>query len=323
MNTQKTLILLSCALLLMTGCKNSAPLLPKSSGKAGEVIVVISKDNWESSLGEDVRRVLACDCPWLPTREPLYTLVNVAPGAFGDLFKQHRNILFFDINPQAARQGVRVHHNKWSDPQCVIQVSAFDDAAADSVFNAGAALIANAIEQAERERVILSTKRYEKSGIHDTLADTFPGAPHFPTGYRLRKLTEDFAWISDDKQYSTQGVFIYKYPSDQDLSLVSILKHRNEFLKSNVPGMFDGTYMITADSFPPYLEYIKWQGRQFAQVHGLWEVKGDFMGGPFVSHSFYSPDGEWIVVAEAWVYAPRFEKRQLLRQVESILYTWE
>ena len=59
------------------------------------------------------------------------------------------------------------------------------------------------------------------------------------------------------------------------------------------------------------------------QTRGMWEVKNDFMGGPFVSHSFYSPDGEDIIVAEAFVYAPRYDKRQYLRQVESLLYSWE
>ena len=47
------------------------------------------------------------------------------------------------------------------------------------------------------------------------------------------------------------------------------------------------------------------------------------MGGPFVSHSFYSRDGSEIIVAEAWVYAPQFDKRQYLRQVESVLYSWQ
>ena len=55
----------------------------------------------------------------------------------------------------------------------------------------------------------------------------------------------------------------------------------------------------------------------------MWDVKNDFMGGPFVSHSFYSRDGQDIIVVEAFVYAPRYDKRQYLRQVESILYSWE
>ena len=47
------------------------------------------------------------------------------------------------------------------------------------------------------------------------------------------------------------------------------------------------------------------------------------MGGPFVSHSFYSPDGSEIYVIEAFLYAPKYDKRQYLRQVESLLYSFE
>ena len=47
------------------------------------------------------------------------------------------------------------------------------------------------------------------------------------------------------------------------------------------------------------------------------------MGGPFVSHTFYSPDGKDLIVLEAFVHAPRFDKRQYLRQVESILSSFE
>jgi len=81
--------------------------------------------------------------------------------------------------------------------------------------------------------------------------------------------------------------------------------------------------MITSEHFTPMIEYLKFRGRDIVQTRGMWEVENDFMGGPFVSHSFYSPDGKDIYVAEAWVYAPRYDKRQYLRQVESILHSWE
>ena len=79
----------------------------------------------------------------------------------------------------------------------------------------------------------------------------------------------------------------------------------------------------TSEYFVPTLEYIKYRGRDLAQVRGMWDVQDDFMGGPFVSHSFYSPDGKEIIVAEAWVYAPQEDKRNFLRQVEALLYSWE
>ena len=58
-------------------------------------------------------------------------------------------------------------------------------------------------------------------------------------------------------------------------------------------------------------------------MRGLWEVHNDFMGGPFVSHAFYSRDGKDIIVMEAVVYAAKYEKRHYMRQVESLLYSFE
>ena len=87
--------------------------------------------------------------------------------------------------------------------------------------------------------------------------------------------------------------------------------------------MFDNTWMTTSTFIEPKVEFISFRGRQFAQTRGFWEVQNDFMGGPFVSHSFYSRDGKDIIVVVAWVYAPKYDKRQLLRQVESVIYSFE
>ena len=65
------------------------------------------------------------------------------------------------------------------------------------------------------------------------------------------------------------------------------------------------------------------EGGGFVEARGLWEVYNDFMGGPFVSHSFYSKDGRYIIVLDGFVYAPKFDKRQYLRQVEAIMYSFE
>jgi len=87
--------------------------------------------------------------------------------------------------------------------------------------------------------------------------------------------------------------------------------------------MFDNTYMITSPITTPGLKYLRYKGRDFAEVRGYWEVHNDFMGGPFVSHIFYSPDGQNIIALDGWVYAPKFDKRHYLRQVESFLYSFD
>ena len=312
--------------ILAVSCGENKALLPNVSGKAGEVVVVIEKADWEGALGNGVREVIATDCPWLPVREPLYSLVNVPAGSFADLFKVHRNIVYFNIDPQCAAEKVDFRKDVWADTQCIVQVSAFNAENALKLFDDNSSKITAFIEQAERERVIRNSIQFEVKEIAPQVEAIFGGSPHFPTGFRLMKKTADFAWVQYEKQFSTQGILIYRYPAtraEDELSLGNIVARRNEFLKNNVPGMFENTYMTTGNIPEPTVEYLKFQGRDFAQVRGWWEVENDYMGGPFVSHSFYSQDGQYVIVEEAFVYAPKYDKRQFLRQTESIIYSWE
>lgn len=300
-------------------------LLPNVSGKAGEVIIAMDKDNWEGDLGNEVRYVLGGDTPYLAQKEPLFNLVNVSPTGFADLFRVHRNIVIFSTDSSLQEGKVVYRADLWARPQCVIEVSAPDSKTLLNLFRENSDNISGALEQAERDRIIANAKLYEEYGIAEAVRGKISGSPHFPSGYKLRKMTDDFIWIADDKQYSTQGVFIYWYPAEEkeNFSKENILAHRNAFMKANVPGMFDNTWMTTSTFIEPTVEFISFRGRQFAQTRGFWEVQNDFMGGPFVSHSFYSRDGKDIIVVEAWVYAPKYDKRQLLRQVESVIYSFE
>lgn len=318
------------AALMLTGlasCSGGSgkSLLPNVSGKAGEVIVVIEKADWEGALGNEVREILAADCPWLYIREPLYSLVNVAPGGFADLFKVHRNIVLFNIDPQITTPGLLVKNDVWAAPQVVLQISGHDADEALAILKEKGPTVVSAIEQAERDRVIHNTLLYEESTIAPQVMEVIGGSPHFPSGYKLKTKTDDFVWVADVKQYTQQGVLIYKYPAlkEDNFSVENIIAKRNEVLKNNVPGMFENTYMTTAEYINPTVQFVKYKGREFAETRGYWEVQGDYMGGPFVSHSFYSQDGSEIIVTEAFLYAPRYDKRQYLRQVESLLFSWE
>ena len=289
-------------------------------------MVVIDKECWEGDLGNEVRGLLAGDCPYLATREPLYDLSNVNPAAFADIFKVHRNIILFQINPQVAESGVVYKTDVWARTQCVIQVSAVSESAAVELVRAQGARIAAFIEQAERNRVIGNTLLYEEGSISAQVREVMHGSPHFPIGYKLKKRSESFVWVADEKQYTNQGVLIYRYPAkgdSTDFQVENIIANRNRILQDNVPGMFEGTYMTTSEFIPPSVSFVRYKGRDFAETRGYWEVYNDYMGGPFVSHSFYTPDGRFVMVEEAFVYAPKYDKRQYLRQVEALLYSFE
>ena len=74
---------------------------------------MVGKDNWEGNLGNEIGGLLARDCEYLPQREPLYSLVNLSPGAFSDMFKLHRNIVIFNIDSTVVK--LTPKENKISD----------------------------------------------------------------------------------------------------------------------------------------------------------------------------------------------------------------
>ena len=324
MNRTRLFSVLASAVMVFGGCKGNGTLLPNVSGKAGEIIVAMDKNDWDGNLGSTTRTILAADYPFLPQQEPLFSLSNVPVTGFADLFKVHRNLLFFNIS-KSDQSGVVYKNDVWAHPQCVIQVTAPTSDSAAVILKENSERIINSFEQAERDRIIANSIRYEEHSIPPAVKEMTGGSPHFPSGFKLRKKTSDFLWISDDKQYVTQGVFIYRYPAaeNDNFSMENIIAHRDAALRENVPGMFENTYMITSDAVTPAVNYIRFRGRQFAETRGLWEVYNDFMGGPFVSHSFYSKDGQYIIVLDGFVYAPKYDKRQYLRQVEAIMYSFE
>lgn len=312
----------------LTSCKNGGrkALLPNISGKAGEVLVVIEKSDWEGVVGEQLREYLCADCSFLPQREPLYTLVNVNPGAFGQMFQLHRNIILMNVNAGVNVPGVVYRYNKWAQPQLVITVNASTQEECINIINDESKKIIGALEQMERDRVIANTKLYQERKLSPVVEEFTGGTMVFPSGYSLKKKSDNFIWISYETTYVQQGVFIYKYPAErnvQELSVEALVSRRNETLMKEVPGMREGSYMTTSSILEPVVKYAAYHDRKFAEVRGFWDVQGDFMGGPFVSHTFYTPDGLNLICIEAYVYAPKYDKRLYLRQVESLLYSFE
>ena len=56
-------------------------------------------------------------------------------------------------------------------------------------------------------------------------------------------------------------------------------------------------------------------------VKGLWEMKNDAMGGPFITHSIVDSANNRVITAEAFIYGPGEKKRDRMRRLEAALYT--
>lgn len=321
------LLLIIIAVVSIQSCKctGGPQLMPNVSGKAGEVVIVIGKGDWETEAGAALRAALAIDEPFLPQREPMFTLVNVPESAFSRIFQTHRNIIMINILPNLEEPKIVFQENVWAAPQIVVTISASKGSEIAKIVQQQQDRLSGAILMAERNRNIQNAKRYEERELRAVVSSEFGGSPYFPKGYSIKKKTDNFIWISYETTYTNQGVFIYRFPytDSTDFSQEKLVARRNDVLYRNVPGQIEKSYMTTNPHEEPSLRWIRYNKRDFAELRGLWEVQNDFMGGPFISHFFLDKDGLNIIALEAFVYAPRYDKRNYLRQVESLIYSFE
>jgi hypothetical protein len=153
----------------------------------------------------------------------------------------------------------------------------------------------------------------EKFGIEMTI----------PKGYSLEVDTANFAWLEQDTRDYTQGILIYthKYNEDRSFTLNNLMKTRDRYTRKYVPGPSPNSFMILEQEITPYLDMVKINGLEVQIMKGLWKVKNDFMGGPFINASFLSKDKKQVITVDGFVYAPSLSKRDYVRQLEAIIHT--
>ena len=79
--------------------------------------------------------------------------------------------------------------------------------------------------------------------------------------------------------------------------------------------------MITEAAYLPYFYKTTLAGQKAFLTKGMWEVKKDFMAGPFINYMVQdSVTKDWIVV-EGFDFAPSVSKRDYMFELNSILST--
>lgn len=311
--------------MALVSCKETSEskALPAISGKVGEIGIIASRPQWESEIGDAIREILADEYPYIPQREPRYRLFNVPEENFNNIFKVHRNLLYVKI-ADTCTTAMRVQRDVWASPQTMLVVTAPSKAEAARFITDNGAKIQGVFETAERERVIVNAKAFPNTSLENTIASLFGGTPYLPSNYTLKKQSNDFLWISYETTFTTQGIFIYQFPYEGNWQLTPkyLIDKRDEIMKVQVPATREGSYMITNTTIVPGFETKQFDGREFAEIRTLWDTHNDFMGGPFISDAFLSPDKSNVIVIEGFVYAPKYDKRDYLRQVEALIYSW-
>lgn len=317
------IIIISLFTLSCNQGKVKKTLLPGVSGSAGEVLIVMNKNFWEGEAGLSFKNLLLEDCLGLPQSEPLFNPVNISRKAYSQLFRIHRNIIITNISNKIEKPGIQVEYDKWARPQVVITLVAPNKESFLELFDANNQKILGLLFKAEKDRLTANYKKYSESAVIDKLQKRTGVHLTIPKGYTYDLDTNNFVWISHETREISQGLFVYhyEYKDTTDFSINSLINKRNELLKQYVAGANEGSYMTTELQVFPLFRSYNLNKRYTAELRGLWRVEGDFMGGPFMSLSQFDKKNNRIVTVEGYVFAPKYRKREYMRQLEAILYS--
>lgn len=297
--------------------------LPGITGRAGELIIVLPDSYWNSKTGERIRGFFAAEVPGLPQPEPVFDLVQIAPDNFSNIFQTHRNILLVEIKEENKNQ-VEIKKDVWAQPQMTIKISATDTAVFHSMLNDNAEKIIRYFLQKERERIMESYGKQKDKGIVSLLNEKHGVTLTVPQGYNIAREGENFVWLQYETKDIIQAVLLYHYPytAQNTFTKNALIAKRDSIAKKYIPGPSDNSYMQTDTVYgAPTFTEIDFNGNYAAELRGLWYVKNDFMGGPFVNYSFLDKERNRVISLDVFVFAPKFDKRNYLRQLEAIAYS--
>lgn len=307
-------------ILVLFSCetKKQKAFVPDSSGNINHLTVVMNKSAWNGRLGETVRNEIATIYEGLPLDEPRFTLRHLVPKAFTGFGRHGRNIIWFKKDSLNRFQLIQ---NQYARPQILAIAQGEDEEVMAEYIRQNARLLIETFQENERKEKI---RRIKKSLTKDTdLTQKFGVELSYPSAYTTVKDSLNFIWIEKPIQKGSMNLIVYNLPENafSTPSLKRLIRIRDSIGKAHIPGRLPKTHMITEAAYRPYFYKTKIAGQEAYLTKGMWEVKKDFMAGPFVNYIVKDTViKKWIVV-EGFAFAPSVSKRDYMFELNSILST--
>ena len=274
--------------------------------------MVSSNELWDGAVGDVIRENFSRPIYGLPQIEPVFSLSHIPSKVFSGFATKSRTILKVDI---AEKEGVFNFKNTYASPQRIIQITGKSSENIIEIINENlnsiySTMFLNEIQEKQRR---ISKNLNQTQAIKNSTGLTL----RFPSAYRVAKVDSNFVWIRRDIETGSVNLFVSRY---NDKNNSSILKIRDSISKHHIPGPVENTFMSTDPIYTPSSQQISIRGKQILETRGLWEIKGQFMAGPFLNYQFESntKQDEYIML-DGFVYSPGSSKREYVFELEAIM----
>ncbi len=297
--------------------KGSNTYLAKSVGRINSLQVIVENDLWNGAVGEKIREHFAAPTLGLPQEEPIFTISQMIPETHEGFARSSRTFLHVSIGTQDT---LKLKKDVYARPQAGAYIIGTSEENLITLIEENHERIINAFKGAEvKER----QKRTKISALKiDSLKERFGLSLSVPSAYRVASANDEFYWLRKDLRDGETNILIYRVPMatihKDSLVIGEIIRMRDSIGSGYLLVEDDGLF-VTEEAYAPFLEETQIDGKFAFETKGTWEVKGEYMAGPFTNYAILDEKrGEYLIL-EGFTYAPEVEKRDLQFELESIL----
>lgn len=311
-----------CAICFLSSCKDGKFIVPQASGRPYEVLVVMDAQSWEAPEGRALFDVLDTDIPGLPQPERSFHISQVSPKDFNRTLHIFRNIIEVNIDPtQFTTTRMKFSRNVYAEGQVILRINSNSKENFTQYVTEHRQDIIDFFTKMEINRLCVDLRTKYSKLTYDLAKEIFGCELRAPEELKNYKKGKDFFWTSNNAPTGMVSLCMYSYPYEgpETFNKKYILHKRDSVMQANIPGSEPDMYMQTDTAFTD-IKPIVVHHKYAMEARGLWYMRNDGMGGPFVSHSRVDTENNRVVVVEGFVFAPEKMKRGLMRRMEGSLY---
>jgi hypothetical protein len=320
---EKALFLLLFISNLFLSCtKKHDKETEKTTGKINTISVIIDDQLWNGEVGDSIRNKFAAPVLGLPKEEPLFNINQYPVKLLEGFVTKTRNSV---VIKKEAKNSFEVIENEYASPQNVFHISGKTTSSILALIEKNAPEIINKMRQTEIEenQRIIDTAKIETQKIQKKFNINL----RIPKGYNYVFQRRKFIWLKKEITSGNTSILIYQLPfrtiKPNTNIIKKIIRNRDSIGRLYIRGTIPRTHMITEDSYSPYLFHINLNGKEAYETKGTWELKNDYMSGPFINYTIIDRTNKRILVLEGFCYDPSKEKRDLMFELESIIKSVE
>ena len=304
--------------LIIVSCdKEVKNFKPQSSGRINSISVIIDKPSWDGKIGDAIREKYASEFIGLPQVEEAFTLNYIPYEAFTGFGRTARNIIYINKKKQDKPRMIR---DRYARPQLFLEVSGLDN---ESIIQGISSSFEFSSAQFQNGEITENKNRILNSLLKDTGLDSLNISLKIPSAYSVFKNEPETVWLQKPLKNGTSNLIIkdLKTPlSDfEKINLNDVVSLRDSIGKEFIPGRVENSYMITEKEYLPYISYQTVNGFEAIETRGTWEVKGDYMGGPFINYIIKDTLNNSLLYVEGFVFSPSQRKRDKMIELEAVI----